>query len=76
MNSSHKNQVTERIGKAELDLHADTCSVNNIAIILEYTNKVSEVSGFANTLNDQNVTLWFRICSTLDSTRANQKSMV
>jgi hypothetical protein len=36
--------------RAELDSHADTCGVNNIAKVLEYTNQLAEVTGFANSL--------------------------
>jgi fructose-bisphosphate aldolase class 1 len=32
--------------RAELDSHADTCGVNNIARILEYTGQVAEVRIF------------------------------
>jgi len=36
--------------RAELDPHADTCGVNHIAKILEYTDQVAEVSEFANSM--------------------------
>ncbi len=36
--------------RVELDSHADTCGVNNIARILEYTGQVAEVSGFSHAL--------------------------
>jgi hypothetical protein len=44
------SQVKEGFRGAELDLHTDTCGVNNIAKILEYTYQVAEVSGFANSM--------------------------
>jgi hypothetical protein len=37
-------------GRAELDTHADTCGVNNVARILEFMGQVAEVSGFANSM--------------------------
>ncbi len=33
--------------RAELDTHADTCGVNNVARILSYTGKVAHVSAFS-----------------------------
>jgi hypothetical protein len=33
--------------RAELDSHADTCSVNTVAFIMEYLGKVAEVHGFS-----------------------------
>jgi hypothetical protein len=33
--------------RAELDTHADTCGVNNVAHILSYTGKVAHVSAFS-----------------------------
>jgi hypothetical protein len=36
--------------RAELDSHADTCGVNDIAFILEYTGQEAEVSGFSPSL--------------------------
>jgi hypothetical protein len=37
--------------KAALDIsHADTCGVNGVARILEYTGQVAEASGFTNSL--------------------------
>jgi hypothetical protein len=44
------SQVREGSGRAELDPHADTCGVNHIAKILEYTDQVAEVSEFANSM--------------------------
>jgi len=35
---------------AELDTHADTCGVSDIAKILDYTSQIAKVSGFANSL--------------------------
>jgi hypothetical protein len=42
--------VIEKYGRAELDSHANTCSINNTARVLEYNNQVAEVSGFANSM--------------------------
>ncbi len=39
-----------KFGRAELDTHADTCGLNEVARILEYTGQVAEVSGFANSM--------------------------
>ena len=36
--------------KAELDTHANTCGVNDVARILEYTGQVAKVSWFTNSL--------------------------
>jgi hypothetical protein len=47
---SSSQQIKEQLGYAELDSHAYTCGVNNVARILEYTNQVAEVTGFANSL--------------------------
>ncbi len=47
---SSSQHIKDRSGRAELDSHADTCGVNNVARILEYTNQVAEVTGFANSL--------------------------
>ncbi len=33
--------------RAELDSHADTCGVNNTAIIISYTGKVAHVSAYS-----------------------------
>ncbi len=44
------SQNTVKIGKAELDSHADTCGVHDMALVLEYTNQVAEVLGFANSM--------------------------
>lgn len=33
-----------------LDSHADTCGVNSVTKVLEYTGRTAEVSGFANSL--------------------------
>jgi hypothetical protein len=41
-------QITESFGRAELDSHADTCGVNEVARILENNTQVAEVTGFAN----------------------------
>jgi len=37
--------------RAELDSHADTCSLNHTAYIIKYLGKVAEVSGFTPSLN-------------------------
>jgi hypothetical protein len=37
--------------RAELDSHADTCSLNETAYVIEYLGKVAEVSGFTSSLN-------------------------
>jgi hypothetical protein len=37
--------------RAELDSHADTCGVNSVARILEYSGQVAEVSGFTNSMD-------------------------
>jgi hypothetical protein len=44
------SQSNIRMRRAELDSHVDTCGVNNIAKVLEYTNQLAEVTGFANSL--------------------------
>ncbi len=36
--------------RAELDSHADTCGLNNVAKILEFHGQVAEVSGFSNAI--------------------------
>jgi len=36
--------------RVELDTHADTCGLNEVARVLEYSGQVVEVSGFANTM--------------------------
>ena len=36
--------------RVELDSHADTCGVNEVARILEYSGQVAEVSGFSDTM--------------------------
>ena len=36
--------------RAELDTHADTCGVNNTALILEYTGQVADVAGFSDSI--------------------------
>ncbi len=36
--------------RAELDSHADTCGVKNVARILEFHGLVTEVSGFSNAM--------------------------
>ncbi len=49
--SSFEHQCNLNNGcRAELDSHADTCAVNNIARIIEYTGGVAEVSGFSPSL--------------------------
>jgi hypothetical protein len=42
------SQKQIKTGRAELDSHADTCGVNDVARILAYTDQVAEVSGFVN----------------------------
>jgi hypothetical protein len=37
--------------RAELDSHADQCTINQTAHIIEYLGKVAEVSGFASSLD-------------------------
>jgi hypothetical protein len=37
--------------RAELDSHADTCGLNNVARILEFHGQVVEVSGFSNAMH-------------------------
>jgi hypothetical protein len=36
--------------RAELDSHADTCGLNNVARILEFHGQVADVSGFSNAM--------------------------
>jgi len=36
--------------RAELDSHADTCGVNNVALIVEHLGKVAEVHGFSKSM--------------------------
>jgi hypothetical protein len=45
VNISQMQQITESLGRAEF---ANMCGVNEVARILEYTNQVVEVTGFAN----------------------------
>jgi hypothetical protein len=48
-------QTEIKICQAELDSHTDTCGVNDVARILEFTDQVAAVSGFSEglgTLND------------------------
>jgi len=45
------DNITVKFGRAELGTHADTCGLNSIARVLEYTGQVAEVSGFANSMN-------------------------
>jgi hypothetical protein len=48
--------MIESLARTALDSHADTCGVKNTAWILEYTNQVAEVSGYANSMEPiQNV---------------------
>jgi len=47
---SKSNTLTVKFGRAELDSHADTCGLNSVARVLEYTGQIAEVSGFANSL--------------------------
>jgi len=47
---SKSNTTTVKFGRAELDSHADTCGLNSVAWVLEYTWQIAEVSGFANSL--------------------------
>jgi hypothetical protein len=49
-NMGSVSQSNIRMGPAELDSHADTCGFNNIVKVLEYTNQVAVVTGFANSL--------------------------
>jgi hypothetical protein len=51
MNISNVSQTSKILRKVELDSHADTCGVNNVTRILEYTNQVAEVTCFANSLS-------------------------
>jgi hypothetical protein len=48
MNMQMEDEI--KSGRAELDTHADTCGVNNVARILEFTGQVAGVSGFANSM--------------------------
>jgi hypothetical protein len=43
-------QTELKIGVVELDSHADTYGVNDMARILEYKDQVADVSGFANSM--------------------------
>jgi hypothetical protein len=45
-----RNSTNVKHGRAELDSHADTCGVNDTALILEYTGQEAEVSGFSPSL--------------------------
>jgi hypothetical protein len=42
--------VNIKESNAELDTHANTYGVNSVSQTLEYTGQVTEVSGFANSL--------------------------
>jgi hypothetical protein len=53
------SQKQIKTGRAELDSHADTCGVNDVARILAYTDQVAEVSGFANSLDSLKNILYF-----------------
>jgi hypothetical protein len=44
------SETTQNHCRAELDSHADTCGVNDVAYILEYLGKVAEVHGFSKSL--------------------------
>jgi hypothetical protein len=46
----HRSHDQIKHGRAELDTHADTCGLNDVAKVLEYTGQVAEVSGFANSM--------------------------
>jgi hypothetical protein len=47
---SHQG-VQQHFCRAELHSHADTCSVNDVAYVLEYFSKVAEVYGFSKSLS-------------------------
>ena len=47
---SKSNTLTVKFGRAELDSHADSCGLNSVARVLEYTGQIAKVSGFANSL--------------------------
>lgn len=41
-----QESITDLSCRAELDTHADTCGVNNVARVLSYTRKTAHVSPF------------------------------
>ncbi len=47
---AHTSSTEIKSCRAELDSHADTCGVNDVALVIEYLGKVAEVSGFSKSM--------------------------
>jgi hypothetical protein len=52
ISSMHPKPISAIVNtcRAKLDSHADTCGVNDVALILEHLGKVAEVHGFSKSL--------------------------